>query len=339
MVARSSPSVFISYSWDSLDHKNWVRHLAERMVRNDVDVKIDQWHVAPGESLTAFMELEIQSCDFVAIICTPNYAKRSTSRAGGVGYEQQIISGSISSGVKRKKFIPIVRSGNFEQGDDCAIPPHFLGILAIDMRDDTIIDSSFETLLRVLYDQPAFVPPARGKRPEFFPSPSSDATRTTRLPTIDIDTWQLISGVASNERAPATFKIPKPEHRESVHRGDLVKLMFEIVDDDEANSDLGGKRRSIERMWVRVKERNGPYIIGTLRNKPAANNEKIKFGNTVTFLPEHIINIMPMDELSFVRKVEKLAPEVAREMWLSLTIKKEDRSDFLKMLRSKIGKK
>jgi len=47
-------------------------------------VKLDQWDLAPGDSMTHFMESEIEACDFVLVICTPNYDKKSTSRAGAL---------------------------------------------------------------------------------------------------------------------------------------------------------------------------------------------------------------------------------------------------------------
>src|SRR5271169_7139759 len=89
------PKVFISYSWESEDHKTWVRFLAERLTKNGVDVRLDQWHIVHGQSLTQFMESEVQSCDFVLVICTKDYCRKSIKRSGGVGYEQQIITGHI----------------------------------------------------------------------------------------------------------------------------------------------------------------------------------------------------------------------------------------------------
>src|SRR5690242_14322301 len=97
-----NPSVFISYSWDNEDHKKWVEELARRLVTNGVVVRLDQWDVQPGDSLTSFMEGNLTACDKTLIICTPNYAAKSIERKGGVGYEQQIISGHIAAGVERR---------------------------------------------------------------------------------------------------------------------------------------------------------------------------------------------------------------------------------------------
>ena len=93
-----APSVFISYSWDGVAHRKWVRELATRLVSNGVRVWLDEWHVRAGDSLTAFMERKIATSGHVLVVCTPQYARKANTRRGGVGYEQQIISGRIEPG-------------------------------------------------------------------------------------------------------------------------------------------------------------------------------------------------------------------------------------------------
>ncbi|WP_420829730.1 toll/interleukin-1 receptor domain-containing protein [Polyangium aurulentum] len=45
-------------------------HLATRLRREGgLDVQIDQWHVAPGDPLPAFMERSIRTNDFVLVVC------------------------------------------------------------------------------------------------------------------------------------------------------------------------------------------------------------------------------------------------------------------------------
>src|SRR6476469_5776578 len=150
------PRVFISYSWDNPEHSKWVRELAERLVKNGVIARLDQWHIAPGESLTHFMEEEVSQADYVIVVCTPAFAAKSNARRGGAGYEQQIVSGHLLSGSLRRKFIPILRVGSLTIGVDCAIPTHFSGIYAIDFRDDTKIIEQFDELLRALFKSPRF---------------------------------------------------------------------------------------------------------------------------------------------------------------------------------------
>jgi hypothetical protein len=161
----NSPRVFISYSWDSLEHRRWVRFLAERLRINGIDARLDQWHIKAGESFTRFMEEEVTASDFVIAVCTPAFARKSNTRQGGAGYEQQIVSGLLVSGSPRSKFIPIIRSGEYEPGPDCAIPTHFTGIAAIDFRHHAEFQERLEDLLRVIFDRPRFAPPPLGTRP------------------------------------------------------------------------------------------------------------------------------------------------------------------------------
>lgn len=322
-----APKVLFSYSWDSEDHKVWVRDLASRLVRNGVDVRLDEWHVQPGESLTTFMESNITNCDFVVIICTPNYAERSISRRGGVGYEQQIISGNIVSGANRKKFIPVVRQGNFEVGVDCAIPPHFLGIRAVDMRASSDDNLSFEILLRALWDEPALTPPTIGARPTFGTSESRPVLGPVRLPTAELDGYFLRSAVANNQLFPDTFHIPPEDERQKVSVGDYVKLYFGINPSKDADE------VEFERMWVQITGSNGAYLTGVLENEPACEHERnnLKYKDSIVFLPEHILNIMTVEELEFYEEAKKYDEEIAGLLWQH-GIVKEDRQKFLQSL-------
>jgi len=165
MEPSKPPRVFISYSWESEDHKSWVRYLGERLYKSGIEARLDQWFVQPGESFTAFMEQEVTAADFILVVCTPSYARKSNNRRGGVGYEQQIVSGQLMSGTPRSKFIPILRKGDYEPGAGCAIPAHFLGIAWIEFRDDLAFEKSLEDLIRVILSKPRFAPPPLGARP------------------------------------------------------------------------------------------------------------------------------------------------------------------------------
>ena len=109
------PSVFISYSWDSDSHSKWVDILAGKLQSDDIDVVLDQWELALGDKLPEFMETQIYKCDFVLIICTPNYKIRFDDRQGGVGYERGVILNAYHSNRNDRKFIPILASGTWDE--------------------------------------------------------------------------------------------------------------------------------------------------------------------------------------------------------------------------------
>lgn len=289
MQGTCPPRLFISYSWESDEHKRWVRSLAERLTQNGINVRLDQWHIVPGQSLTQFMESEVHVCEFVLIICTKDYCRKALARAGGVGYEQQIITGNIVAGKAREHFIPIVRDGDFAPGPDCSIPGQFMGIYAIDMRDDMKMDRAIEALLRAIYREPVFKPPEIGTMPIFGSDFKMESAEEVRLPVLDIDGWHLNSGVASHHRWPETFEIPDEKERRGLGAGDIVKLQFEMQLTEGA--DAGST--SCERMWVIVHGRSGPYYIGELNSMPACGGEQqtLHTGDRITFLPEHVISI------------------------------------------------
>ena len=160
-------SVFITYSWDDQIHKDWVRKLADKLIENGVDVKLDQYDLQLGESSTHFMEKSIIETDKILVILTPQYKQKSQNRSGGVGYEQQIISGEIMAGVDRKKFIPALKFGTYEDGEHCCIPTHFKGIVSLDFRDENIYEQSIEELLRNIFDIPKHTKPIKGLHPKF----------------------------------------------------------------------------------------------------------------------------------------------------------------------------
>lgn len=156
-MTEPPPIVFISYSWDSEDHKTWVLELATKLVNSGVDVRLDQWHTRLGDSFTHFMESAIETADRVLMILTPAYARKANEREGGVGYEQQIISSEVFDGA-RGKFVPLLRQGSFQPGRDLALPTHLRGVVGIDMRPVANFDCAFEQLVREIHGKQLSAP-------------------------------------------------------------------------------------------------------------------------------------------------------------------------------------
>lgn len=139
-------SAFISYSWDDDTHREWVRKLAERLRADGVDVSIDRWAAVPGDQLPAFMERAIRENQFVVIICTPRYKRRSDAREGGVGYEGDIMAAEVMTSQNDRKFIPVLRSGDWAQ----AAPSWLLGKYYINLTGDPYSERYYEDLVRTL---------------------------------------------------------------------------------------------------------------------------------------------------------------------------------------------
>jgi len=148
-------SAFISYSWDDDAHREWVRRLAERLRADGVDVSIDRWAVVPGDQLSAFMERAIRDNQFVVIVCTPRYKRRSDAREGGVGYEGDIMTAEVMTSQNNRKFIPVLRSGAWPQ----AAPSWLLGKYYINLSGEPYSERDYEDLVRTLLGIRETAPP------------------------------------------------------------------------------------------------------------------------------------------------------------------------------------
>jgi CHASE2 domain-containing sensor protein len=159
--AQAAPRAFISYSWDDDEHRLWVKTFAARLRGNGIDVMLDQWHAQPGDQLPEFMEKSIRQSDFVLIICTPKYKARSESPTGGVRYEGDIIKGEVFATGDHRKFIPILRRGNWTE----SAPSYLIGKFYLDFREGQHTDM-YRDLLKTLWKKTE-APPPLGKMPEF----------------------------------------------------------------------------------------------------------------------------------------------------------------------------
>jgi len=148
-------SAFISYSWDDDSHREWVRRLAERLRADGVNVSIDRWATVPGDQLPAFMERAIRDNEFVVIICTPRYKRRSDAREGGVGYEGDIMTAEVMSSQNHRKFIPVLRSGSWPE----AAPSWLLGKYYINLTGDPYSERDYGDLVRTLLGIRETAPP------------------------------------------------------------------------------------------------------------------------------------------------------------------------------------
>lgn len=169
------PKVFISYSHDTQEHKDWVLKLASDLRNNEIDASIDQWDLVPGQDLASFMHDGIASADRVLLICTESYVKKSDEGAGGVGYERLIVTAEVVAAIETKKFIPIVRNNTSSQKTPSCIGAR----LYIDFAEDFTYAQSLEQLCREILGVPARQKPPLGKNP--FSADPPSATESARV--------------------------------------------------------------------------------------------------------------------------------------------------------------
>jgi hypothetical protein len=161
------PKIFISYSWSTLKHEEWVVRLAERLVVDGVDVVLDKWDLKAGQDKHTFMESMVQSPDIskVLMICDKKYAEKANNKTGGVGTETQIISPEIYNNIAQEKFIPIVAERD-ENGKEY-LPTFLKSRIYFDLTSGSF-EPEYDKLLRNIFGRPSYSKPQIGKAPSYL---------------------------------------------------------------------------------------------------------------------------------------------------------------------------
>lgn len=184
---KSPPKLFVSYSWSSSEHEQWVLDLATRLVESGVDVLLDKWALKEGHDTFAFMEQMVTdpTVSKVAIISDQIYAEKADGRAGGVGTETQIISAEVYAKREQTKFVAILPVR--DPAGQPYLPAYYKGKKYIDFSAPDRYGESLEQLLRWIYDKPMYERPALGKPPAFLSQETGATLGTTAAHTRLID--------------------------------------------------------------------------------------------------------------------------------------------------------
>jgi len=108
-----NPRVFISYSWDSPDHKLWVESLAQELRKAGIDARLDAWR-DESQSIDDFMMIELERADYVIAVCTPQFKQKIVENAEGVAGTASGFEIGTAAALRRssgKDVIPILRAG------------------------------------------------------------------------------------------------------------------------------------------------------------------------------------------------------------------------------------
>jgi TIR domain len=164
----SAPRLFVSYSWTSPQHAEWVLLLATELRESGVDVVLDKWDLKEGHDAHAFMESMVTdpSITKVLLICDRAYADKADGRSGGVGTEAQIISSEIYEKTTQDKFVAVVVEKD-ENGKPY-VPAYYRSRIYIDLSDTSVHAQNFEQLLRWIFGKPLHQRPELGEMPAYL---------------------------------------------------------------------------------------------------------------------------------------------------------------------------
>lgn len=151
--------VFISYSWDSDEHRRWVRKLADSIEEiNEIHVTWDGYDLDSLTDKNLFMEAGISGSDYVIVVATKKYKEKADNRAGGVGIETYLTTAAHWDGLQKDnktKVIVVLREPD-------ALPNYLKGHLYIDFSSDAEYSSSEAQLLKYFrQDSTTLRPPKR----------------------------------------------------------------------------------------------------------------------------------------------------------------------------------
>ena len=202
MIENNVPKVFISYSWESKKHSDWVNSLADKLLADGIEAIIDSYDVSPGDRLTKFMESSIKDSDYVIIICTEEYKRKANNREKGVGYESHIISAELYNNHNDRKFIPIIRQGYF----NTALPTYLDGKLAIDLRGNPYNETSYKDLIASIFKVKK--KPKVGIRPDYLDEYEPISIKGEDLKIIGIISNEVTFPRNDGTRGSALYSIP-----------------------------------------------------------------------------------------------------------------------------------
>lgn len=159
------PKIFISYSWSSPEHEEWVLELAENLMKDGIDIALDKWELREGDDPIFFMESMVNDPTITKIIMIIDgkYTDRANQRHGGVGTESTILSQELYSKRDKNKIVAVIAE------PDVPKPIFYAGRLHVDLSDSDRYAEEYEKLVRWAYDKYKYEKPKLlGSAPSFI---------------------------------------------------------------------------------------------------------------------------------------------------------------------------
>lgn len=155
------PKLFISYSHDNEEHKDWVRKLATDLRQHmGVDVILDQWDLRIGSDLSLFMEQGLDSANLVMCICSNEYVRKANDGIGGSGYEKMILTSALMQNTNIDYIIPVMRCN-----DEKTLPFFLSTKYYVDFSDNKDYILKLGELTARIYNEDIAQKPPLGKNP------------------------------------------------------------------------------------------------------------------------------------------------------------------------------
>lgn len=163
VIPKGHKVVFISYSWDSMEHQKWVSKLADDLTANGLYVLFDGYLTA-GTPIDQFMEFGMMRADKIVLIGTDKYIEKYHSVDSGVAFEGCLVRSNIVQSIGTNKIIPCLRTGSDFKS---VFPMTLVSRKGYDFSDDANYAESLENLCRDIWERPRYTRPAIGPIPQY----------------------------------------------------------------------------------------------------------------------------------------------------------------------------
>jgi hypothetical protein len=143
--------VFISYSYDTKEHENWVEQLANQLRRDaGVNAMIDKFALNQASDLDEIMTKGFEQSDKVIIVATKQYAEKSKDMKSGVSFENSLAT-IIARKENKDKLIFIKKdlNANFDE----VFPFQFKDYYAIDFSETEHFEEKFKELYHKIWNK------------------------------------------------------------------------------------------------------------------------------------------------------------------------------------------
>lgn len=165
-IPEDVPVVFVSYSWDSEEHQEWVQRLsADLREKFRVYTLLDKYNRG-GQDLLTFMRNGLKKANRVLIVGTPSYKEKIERTSGGAKFEDQVITIELYHEMDTHKFIPVLREGSFAESFSELMETR----VGYDMRNDAQYDQKLQELAADIWGYPMNLAPTLGPKPNFTPA-------------------------------------------------------------------------------------------------------------------------------------------------------------------------
>lgn len=208
MADINHPKVFISHA--SEDKDRFVIPFATCLRENGVDAWVDQWEMAPGDSLVdKIFEEGLKNAQAIVIVLSSNSVNKPWVR-------EELNAGVVNKITRKTKIIPVVI-------DECEVPESLRSTLWERISDLSNYESSFRKILSAIYgisEKPKLGEPPRHVQLQIdkMPGLSSRDTKILQLACeISLETGSEFVQATSLKQALNDSGISEDEAIDSLH--------------------------------------------------------------------------------------------------------------------------